>query len=277
MQSGESQLLQSNLSPPCPGWKSEPSNKADNECSFKLLWNDLSNKKDWLEHCPRIYWVTEQLQAVLVLDSCLAHFSTLKMELICCSEILGSLWTTWCYKPEDCTFHSHCHETLKSKILKKSFKQKSCYSEIIHLVLCINVMYNGPVLTRMMHVNRGHTDPININKSMYKTYKKVEIHQLLTNLIIKFVKQVNKLKKPFIKKMYILNSSNHLPDSTVSHPRKLQSSCSLPSCRSSDLARNWTFLNTPPHMLHNLEMKQTLCIPFMHSMQTMHTNSEAWI
>jgi hypothetical protein len=43
-----------------------------------------------------------------LLVSCLNHSLTLKMEVICSSEIWGCLWIIWCCNPEDHTFCC-CH------------------------------------------------------------------------------------------------------------------------------------------------------------------------
>jgi hypothetical protein len=55
-------------------------------------------------------YVTDAPAFVLV--SCLAYFSTLKMEAICSSETsVDCQWTTWHYIPEDGTLHNHRCET----------------------------------------------------------------------------------------------------------------------------------------------------------------------
>jgi hypothetical protein len=52
---------------------------------------------------------------LLLLASCVAYSSVMKMEAICSSEMLRSLQTTWYYNAEDCILHSHCQENLKFK------------------------------------------------------------------------------------------------------------------------------------------------------------------
>jgi hypothetical protein len=55
------------------------------------------------------------LPPAFTLVSCLAYFSTLKIETICSFETsVGSQWTTWRYIPEDGTFHNHRSENLTS-------------------------------------------------------------------------------------------------------------------------------------------------------------------
>jgi hypothetical protein len=58
---------------------------------------------------------------LLLLVSCLAYSSTLKMEAVCSNEMLGTLLTTLCYNPQDPTLHSHCHENLKFSIIETVF------------------------------------------------------------------------------------------------------------------------------------------------------------
>jgi hypothetical protein len=40
-------------------------------------------------------------------QACLAYSLTLKMEVICSSEISSFFWTTWHYNPDDCTLWFH--------------------------------------------------------------------------------------------------------------------------------------------------------------------------
>jgi hypothetical protein len=52
----------------------------------------------------------------------LAYSLILKMEVLCPSSTLGSLWTTRSYDPEDQALHSNKHENPKSNIKIKKFQ-----------------------------------------------------------------------------------------------------------------------------------------------------------
>jgi hypothetical protein len=53
-----------------------------------------------------------------MLVSCSAYSATLKMEAICCSEMLVDIqWTTWHYIVENSILHNHCCENLKFYIV----------------------------------------------------------------------------------------------------------------------------------------------------------------
>jgi hypothetical protein len=64
------------------------------------------------------------LPHAFMLISCLAYFSTLKMEAACSSETpVDFQRTTWRYIPEDRTLHNHRCENLKSLISQKLIKR----------------------------------------------------------------------------------------------------------------------------------------------------------
>jgi hypothetical protein len=78
-----------------------------------------------------------------MLLSCLAYFLTLRIEMICSSEILVDvLWTTQCYIPEDRTVHRLT--LFEKRVLRRIFGCKGegvtrglqklhmfCYSNLI--------------------------------------------------------------------------------------------------------------------------------------------------
>jgi hypothetical protein len=63
---------------------------------------------------------TDSACHLLMLVSCLAYFSVLKMEVICSSEMSGSFQTIWHYSAEDHAPHYHHLENL-------NFKKISCF------------------------------------------------------------------------------------------------------------------------------------------------------
>jgi hypothetical protein len=58
--------------------------------------------------------------------SCSAYASTLKMDMICSSEMSTDFqWTTWHYISEDSTLRNHCCESLKSHKFKSGHQDHS--------------------------------------------------------------------------------------------------------------------------------------------------------
>jgi hypothetical protein len=73
---------------------------------------------------------------------CLHHLDddsygiALMMEAVCTSESSVYFETTWCYIPEVCHLHTHCHENLKSHLYVFCFPMHGIYTaHIRHLVL----------------------------------------------------------------------------------------------------------------------------------------------
>jgi hypothetical protein len=57
---------------------------------------------------------------------------------------MRALQTTQCYKPEDCTLHSHRCENLKCNIMCPNFRQKALPRRGIGKKLCVSVLCWNP-------------------------------------------------------------------------------------------------------------------------------------
>lgn len=58
--------------------------------------------------------------------------------MICSSETLASLETTWHYNPKDHAFHSHCCADLASKMICKCIIYEGYYSDSV--ILCMSLI-----------------------------------------------------------------------------------------------------------------------------------------
>jgi hypothetical protein len=57
----------------------------------------------------------QEVGSCLLLVPCLAYSLTLKMDVVCSSEMPDFFWTVQQYNSENCTFHNRCHENIMAQ------------------------------------------------------------------------------------------------------------------------------------------------------------------